>query len=234
MRRSISGDDKLGDIVAEYPGAGRLFKEARIDFCCGGDRSLREAIRQGTGDENELLRQLNEAYDEWLNKGKKSEKDWRTASIGDLIDHIVDRHHAYLRLELPLISEYVTKILRVHGGKHDELFMLHKLYHQMKIELEQHLIAEEEKLFPLLKQYAAQPTVELYERAIRGLMELEADHNTVGDYVKEMRLITNEYALPSDACGTFTLAYRKLDELETDLYEHIHLENNVLFPRFEG
>ena len=233
MNGHFTGEEKLGAIVSEYPGAGRLFKEVRLDFCCGGDRILRDAIRQTDGDENDILRRLNEAYAEWSNREEKNETDWRTAPIGELIDHIVNRHHAYLRVELPLIGEYVTKILRVHGGKHGELSELHKLFHQMKIELDQHLIAEEETLFPLLKQYTASPTAELRERALKGLTELESDHSLVGDYVKGMRAITKGYALPSDACGTFTLAYRKLDELETDLFEHIHLENNVLFPRIE-
>lgn len=114
-----------------------------------------------------------------------------------------------------------------------ELTLLHRLFHHMKIELDQHLIAEEEELFPLLKQYAAHPTAELRERVLEGLKELETDHDVVGACLKEMRTVTSEYALPPEACKTYTLTFRKLAELESDLFEHIHLENNILFPRIE-
>jgi regulator of cell morphogenesis and NO signaling len=185
-------------------------------------------------DENEILRRLNESFAEMKSKDENDETDWREAPIAELIDHIVNHHHAYLRKELPLLSEFITKIFRVHGGAHVELAVLHKRFHQMKIELDQHLITEEEVLFPLLKQYASQPTAEIHERAIKGLHELESDHSVVGDYLKEMRMITNGYALPPEACKTYTLTFHKLGELESDLFQHIHLENNILFQRIEN
>lgn len=233
MSQRFKGEEKVGAIVSEFPGASNLFKQVRIDFCCGGDLTLKEAIGKRKLDEKEVLDRLNEAYDVWLNKSNADGVDWRIAPIGELIGHIVDRHHGYLRTELPLLSEFVTKILRVHGASHHELATLHKLFHQMKIELDQHLIAEEETLFPLLMEYASHPTAELHERAMNGLRQLESDHSLVGDYLKEMRAATNGYVLPPDACKTYTLTYRKLDEMETDIFEHIHLENNILFPRIE-
>jgi regulator of cell morphogenesis and NO signaling len=234
MDQHFSGEEKIGSIVSDFPGASNLFKEVQIDFCCGGDRSLLEAIRQKKLDENKILRRLNESFAEMKSKDENDETDWREAPIAELIDHIVNHHHAYLRKELPLLSEFVTKIFRVHGGAHVELAVLHKRFHQMKIELDQHLITEEEVLFPLLQQYASQPTAEIHERAIKGLYELESDHSVVGDYLKEMRMITNGYALPPEACKTYTLTFHKLGELESDLFQHIHLENNILFQRIEN
>jgi len=233
MSQRFNGEEKIGNIVADYPGASHLFKEAKIDFCCGGDRPLSEAaLGQGLNLE-ELVSRLNAGYAEAIAKAEAGEADWKTAPIADLIDHIVARHHGYVKKELPHISELLTKVLRVHGAGHPELSSLHRRFHQMKIELDQHLIAEEEALFPLLKSYAAEPSAEAREKAVAGLDDLEKDHSVVGDYLKEMRETTDGYALPPEACTTYTLAFGKLVELEADLFEHIHLENNVLFPRVE-
>lgn len=231
----FTSEEKIGDIVAVFPGASNLFKELLIDFCCGGDRTLAEAIDQRKLDEGEVLNRLNESYIEYTNREASKEIDWREASIVDLIDHIVNVHHEYLRNELPILSQFVTKIVRVHGGKEDLVLpALHKKFHEMKIELDQHLITEEEILFPLMRQYASNPTTELHEQVIKGLHVLETDHSSVGDALKEMRTMTGGYKLPSEACRTYTLTFQKLDELESDMFQHIHLENNILFPRIEG
>ncbi|CAG7641711.1 Iron-sulfur cluster repair protein YtfE [Paenibacillus solanacearum] len=233
MQQRFGGSEKIGDIVSEFPGASHLFKEVHIDFCCGGDRTLAEAVRHKHLNEEEMVRRLNESYAAAMNRNVQEGADWRAAPTPELIDHIVNVHHAYLRKELPLLSEFVTKILRVHGSAHPEIPVLYKQFHQMKMELDQHLIAEEEVLFPLLVQYAERPTPELYERAMKGLHDLESDHSLVGDCLKEMRAVTDDYALPPDACKTYTLTYQKLAELESDLFQHIHLENNILFPRIK-
>jgi regulator of cell morphogenesis and NO signaling len=231
MVQRFSGEEKIGAIVAEYPGASNLFKEVRIDFCCGGDRSLAEAVHLKKLDEQDILKRLNDGYLEMKKRAEQEGTDWREAPIAELVDYIVHRHHGYLRQELPLLSEFVTKILRVHGEGHAELAELHRLFHQMKIELDQHLIEEEERLFPLLKQWEEEPSAAQRERMVKALDGLEDDHSAVGELLKEMRAATNGYALPAEACRTYTIAFRKLDELESDLFQHIHLENNILFPR---
>ncbi|MFB9275155.1 iron-sulfur cluster repair di-iron protein [Cohnella cellulosilytica] len=233
MSQRFNGEERIGDIVADFPGASRLFKEAKIDFCCGGDRKLSEAAGGQGLSLDELTSRLNASYAEAAARNEAVETDWKTAPIPDFIDHIVERHHDYLKKELPHIGELLTKVLRVHGAGHPELALLHRRFHQMKIELDQHLIAEEETLFPLLKRYAAEPGEEAREKAVAGLDDLEKDHSVVGDYLKEMREKSDGYALPPEACRTYTLAFGKLVELEADLFEHIHLENNVLFPRIE-
>jgi regulator of cell morphogenesis and NO signaling len=233
MEPRFYGEERVGDIVADFPGASNLFKEVAIDFCCGGDRTLSDAIRQKNLDKEEILRRLNESYDQMRDRDARMQNNWREAPVPELIDHIVHVHHAYLRKELPLLSEFTTKILRVHGGSHPELTKLHTRFHQLKMELEQHLIAEEEQLFPLLKQLAQNPSAEQSESVKHHIRDLEDDHSAAGDCLKEMRAITNEYTLPPNACRTFTLTYQKLQDLESDLFQHIHLENNVLFPRVE-
>lgn len=191
-------------------------------------------IRERGLDGNDIVNLLNEEYKAMKMKSFGNDLGWREAHVADLIDHIVSTHHYYLRKELPVLSEFVTKILRVHGAAHGEIAALHKRFHQMKIELDQHLITEEEVLFPLLKRYASEPSEELREQTIKGLRELESDHSLVGDCLKDMRQLTNDYALPPDACRTYTLTYQKLVELESDIFQHVHLENNILFPRIEA
>jgi regulator of cell morphogenesis and NO signaling len=226
----FTGSDAIGAIVAAYPGASNLFKAHKIDFCCGGNRKLSEVLQEQGEDEEAFIARLNQMYEE-TQANRQRYKDWRQAPSDELIDHIVNTHHAYLNSELPLLSEFVTKILRVHGAKHAELAQLHKVFHQIKMELEQHLIAEEETVFPLIRKAEQTGAAADRAEAAAAIEAMEADHSAVGDLLKEMRDLTSDYRLPEDACRTYTLTFQKLEELESDLFEHIHLENNVLFPR---
>ncbi|AGA57376.1 MAG: iron-sulfur cluster repair di-iron protein [Thermobacillus sp.] len=232
MEEAFNGSERIGDIVAGFPGAGNLMKEYRIDFCCGGNRTLSAALEQRQIDKKAFLERLNELYRQAQAK-KTQATDWREKTSSELIDHIVQTHHAYLREELPLLSEFVAKIWRVHGEAHPELEMLHDRFHRMKEELEQHLVAEEEALFPLIRKAEQSGAQVAAAEAAKAIEEMEDDHSAVGDLLQEMREITRDYLLPEDACRTYTLAFRKLEELESDMFEHIHLENNVLFPRYK-
>ena len=118
MERKFTGSETVGEIVTAFPGASNLMKEYKIDFCCGGNRPLSEALRQKGIDEKTFLEKLNQLHQQALQKQQQN-VDWRKAPLGDLIDHIVQNHHAYLLKELPLLSEFVTKIFRVHGAAHD-------------------------------------------------------------------------------------------------------------------
>ena len=232
MEMAFTGSETVGEIVAAFPGASNLMKEYGIDFCCGGNRTLSEALKQQQIDEKHFLEQLNQLYQQARQK-QSQDVDYRQMPLGDLIDHIVQTHHAYLLKELPLLSEFVTKIFRVHGAAHPELAQLHKLFHQMKMDLEQHLVEEEEKVFPLIKEAEQSGTRDAFRKAQETIAKMEEDHSAVGDLLKEMRAITNDYRLPEDACRTYTLTFQKLEELESDMFQHIHLENNVLFPRVD-
>ncbi|CCQ96268.1 Iron-sulfur cluster repair di-iron protein [[Clostridium] ultunense Esp] len=230
MEYPFTGSETIGDIVSSFPGASNLFKEYRIDFCCGGNRILSTALREQQIDEGLFLERLNRLFHNAKQKPEK-DKDWREAPLSDLIDHIVQTHHAYLLKELPLLSEVVTKILQVHGSAHRELAQLHHLFHLMKMELEQHLITEEETVFPLIKEAELTGNRIARSQAAEAIVKLEAEHSTVGNVLKEMRQITDNYRLPEGACRTYTLSFQKLVELESDMFQHIHLENNVLFQR---
>src|SRR5690606_17329065 len=219
MERKFTGSETVGEIVAAFPGAGNLMKKHKIAFCCGGYRPLSEDLRHKGIDEKKILEK------------QQQNVDWRNAPLCDLIDHIVQKHHAYLLEELPLLSQFVTKIFRVHGGAHPELARLHRLFHQLKTDLEQHLVEEEETVFPLIKEAERAGTREAFQKASETLAKLEDDHSAAGELLREMREITDDYRLPEGACRTYTLTFRKLEELEADMFQHIHLENNVLFPR---
>lgn len=228
-----SGENTVGSVVAAFPGASNIFKKYGIDFCCGGNRSLQSVFQKQSLDGEKVLEELNQAWS--LTNGKQKGTDWRSASSKAIIERIISKHHDYLRNELPLLSEFTTKILRVHGPHHrDSLEPLHRDFHEVKRELEQHLIKEEEELFPLILQHEENPTDELYHRIEGKLAELEREHEHAGDLLKQMREVTNNYTLPEGACRTYTLTFQKLEELESDMFEHIHLENNILFLRYTG
>jgi regulator of cell morphogenesis and NO signaling len=211
---------------------GNLFKENLIDFCCGGNRSLVVVLQQQKLEEKPFIEKLNQMYTE-VNKVIDLKINWLQASSSDLINHVVATHHTYLQKELPLLSEFVNKILSVHGANHGEvLSKLHQLFHLMKTELDQHLIAEEQTVFPLIIEYDLNPSPILLDQLTKAIVILETDHGGVGDFLKKMRVVTHDYALPPEACRTYTLTFQKLECLEADLFQHIHLENNILFPRF--
>lgn len=224
---TFNTSQNIGDIVSIMPKAGEVFKKYDIDFCCGGNRPLSEAIRKQNLDEQEILRSLDEAYGE--TEKYAGQTDFRKMSPSELVDYIVNTHHVFVKAILPELSELTTKILRVHGTNHGELFKVHKLFNTLKTELEQHLIKEEELLFPMIKAYDKEPSKELLNRIDTLAKETEDEHESAGSVLKELRKVTEGYKVPKDGCSTFHLTYNKLEELEADLFQHIHLENNILF-----
>ena len=230
----ILSSEKIGDIVARFPKEGDIFTEYSIDFCCGGNRPLSEAIKEQGLDEKEVLGRLRKSYQETLDLDQK-DIDWRQAPTTQLINHILNTHHVYMRRELPQLSDLVTTILRVHGASHGKVLSKdHRLFHNLKMEIDQHLIKEEEIVFPLIGDYAENPTSSQLKRIVDMNNELMKEHDGAGDVLKELRKITDQYSVPEDGCTTYEMTYRKLEDLESDLFQHIYLENNILFPRLEG
>lgn len=228
----FQGDQKIGEIVTRFPKAADVFKDYRIDFCCGGDRLVKDVLQeQGLKDE-EVLNKINVLYEEF--QGQETEDvDWTKESSARLIDHVVNTHHAYLHAEMPRISEFTTKILRVHGAHHPELATVHKLFNQLKLELEEHLIKEEVIEFPLINEYLENPSPELKQKVFQVIGQLEGEHEGAGTLLKKLRKVTSDYAVPDDGCNSYRLTYQKIEELENDMFQHVHLENNILFPRLK-
>jgi regulator of cell morphogenesis and NO signaling len=216
----------VGELVAERPARARLFEHLGIDYCCGGRRPLADACREHGVDAATvavLLDALDEATD------RPAEPDWARASLLALCDHIVEVHHAYLRRELPRLSELLAKCVRAHAADRPELIELRATFERLRAELERHLAEEERVLFPVCR------TLEPGEPAdsvLPGSLErLETEHAATGGLLERLSLLTGGYDLGGALCNTHRAALDALAALERDLHEHVHEENNILFPR---
>jgi regulator of cell morphogenesis and NO signaling len=218
----------VGQLVAERPERARVFEEFDIDYCCGGKRTLGEAcVRRGV-DPKIVVQRLEQVDVE----PDTPERNWEDEPIAELCEFIVATHHAFLRRELPRLSYLVQKIARVHGERHPELLELLAVYLPFARDMNQHMDKEEQVLFPILKRLADEEVTP--SRAIIGpLRMMEAEHDEAGLALEEMRRLTNGFRPPADACNTYRAAFAGLHDLEQDLHRHVHLENNVLFPRVE-
>ena len=228
---TFNSNQKIGEIVVKFPNAADIFKEYKVDFCCGGDRLLITAIKEKGINEAEILESINVAYEKSKNNINLKDKNWMEMPFDELVDYIVNVHHGYLYENLPKISELTTKILRVHGEIHPELSKVHKLFHTIKMELEAHLIEEETIQYPAIKAYLRSNSEVDLNRAINIIEQLQDEHTGAGDILKELRRVTNDYDIPADVCNSYRLTYAKLQEMESDLFQHIHLESNILFTR---
>lgn len=222
--------DTLGKIVVTFPKAVNVFKEHHIDFCCGGDRTIDEASKVENFDLNHVLNQINQDYQAFQSI-KTDDIDWFNVPIFDLVNHILNTHHAYLYATLPRLSELTTTILRVHGHNHPELAKVHKLFHLLKMELEGHLIKEETIQYPAIESFLESNDTTDLQTAKNVISELNDEHLAAGDILKELRKVTNNFEVPKDGCNTYQVTYRLLTEMESDIFNHIHLENNILFHR---
>ncbi|MFJ8531555.1 iron-sulfur cluster repair di-iron protein [Bacillus sp. NPDC094106] len=220
----------VGEIVTAFPQSSDLFKKYRIDFCCGGDKTIEVATQTKEISSDELLKILNQQYTLYKSKNNES-TNWSEVNLSTLIDHIIEKHHHFIQEELPQLSPYVTKVFRVHGQIESHLSIVHRLFHELKLELEQHIMKEETLVFPLIKTYEQNPTEENLVLAIERLEELEQEHDKAGDLIKELRIITNDFTPPEHACRTYRMVYNRLEDFESDLFQHVHLENNILFKR---
>ncbi|MGP4081771.1 iron-sulfur cluster repair di-iron protein [Pseudalkalibacillus sp. R45] len=233
MEAVFTTETKTGDIVTRFPNASQYLKKYKIDFCCGGNRPIGEALQEKKLNAVEFLDTLNDMYRKVVHTTDE-DTDWTKAPYHELIDHIINKHHKFLSDLLPELSAFVTKVYRVHGKKHPELASVYKLFHNLKVELEEHMIHEEEDFFPQINAYSFDRQTEKLPEILNANFLLEKEHETAGLYLKELRECTADYKLPDDACMTYQVMYLKLQELEEDLFQHIHLENNILFPRLEA
>ena len=204
-----------------------IFMKYGIDFCCGGKKSLRDACHNIESSLDEIISELNRADD---NGAVINEAD---VSLDQLIDHIEDKHHTYVREALPILISYADKVARAHGDKYPELLEIRGLLNVLENDLMPHLSKEEVILFPYIRQMLGDSTrlalpIDTVFSPIEVMLK---EHDRAGDIFKRINELTGKYQLPSDACVSFKAFYRVLDEFEKDLYRHIHLENNILFPK---
>lgn len=220
----------VGDIVAELPHAAKVFKKFGIDYCCGGRRLLDDVIKELSIDREELLNSLKQLENERISSYNNSGNNFNEMNPSSLSAYIEDTHHKYLRSALPEINEILATVLRAHGNNHKELFEVYSLFGRLKTELEIHLLKEELNLFPA---FSGDSVSAENKKAITELSkEIVSEHETAGEILSRLRSITNNYSVPDDACATFSKAYSMLEELENDLHQHIHLENNILLKEY--
>ncbi len=216
----------IGAIVAGLPEAAAIFKEAGIDYCCGGNRKLAEVMQEQGLDGNGIYAKLEQALEE--RKAGYQNNDFTSMEPKALSTYIEDTHHAYMWRALPDIAEILEVVLRAHGRNHQELFQVYRLFGSLKTELEQHLMKEETMLFPVFSDEFSQK-----EERLSLAKEIISEHVAAGEILGELRKVTKDYTLPADACGTFQRAYEMLEEMEQDLHQHIHLENNILLKEYD-
>ena len=229
IRQLLERNPTLAEVVVQYPPAVRVFEELGIDYCCGGDRPVSDAV-------SALHISLDapaERIDSACAAPEPDERDWSTASLTELADYIEAKHHAYLRSELPRLSDVCRRVLDAHRARHgDILAPLQETFEGLRSELEAHMMKEENVLFPMIRAREASADQEIGGFPIEApISVMRAEHDSAGEALETMRDITSNYSLPDDACPSYRDLYLSLQNLERDLHRHIHLENNILFPR---
>ena len=224
---------KVGDIVAGDYRTAAVFEKHGIDFCCGGSVTLAAACTEKAIDPAALARELEAA----TSVPVRRDQDYAGWTLTHLINHIKAIHHAYVRANTAQNAAYARKIAAVHGDAHPELAQVAAACDSMATELTAHLEREEEVVFPAIKRAEAAgragsaPEARDAEAIARGVEALVREHDEVGAALHEIRDLAMGYGLPADACATYVLTYQRLQTFEADLHKHVHLENNILFPR---
>jgi regulator of cell morphogenesis and NO signaling len=217
----------IGEIVANDFRAAEVFKAAGIDFCCGGKKSIEDTCNEKNIDKTELTEKLKR-LESAPNTTTHNFKEWDPAF---LCDYIVNTHHKFVLKSLPDLVFYTEKIATVHGTGHPELKEVTDLFSQINRELFQHLKNEEEVLFPAIKE-AGKSGSENAKAIIRSeIKRLSGEHEFAGGAMDKINAITGNYMVPADGCNTYKVAFQLLSQFEDDLHVHVHLENNILFPK---
>jgi regulator of cell morphogenesis and NO signaling len=225
----------LGELAASDMRKADVLKKLGLDFCCGGKKSLNEACKEKNLNVDEIERKLAQAT-KALDKNAMFE--FNRWSLDFLADYIYNEHHLYWYEEEPAISDLLAKVVAHHGAKHPPLKDVDKAFTVLKKELTEHFHKEERVLFPHIKDLVRAkvthtPFIPALPDVNTPLHMMTADHEAAGELLAELRRLTNNYSTPATACNSFKLLYHKLKALEEDLHQHIHLENNILFPKTE-
>ncbi len=216
-------ESTVGDLVVDKPGRSRIFAKLGIDFCCGGKVTLAGACRERNLDPEVVLAQLDAEV------GPEARSEWAEAPLAALCDHVEATHHAFTKTELPRILEMLEKVARVHVERHPEMVEVARAFAPFVGDLLLHMSKEERVLFPAIRSLASGLAGGLDPSApIRVMMR---EHDEAGEVLRRVRELTHGFVVPDDACNTFRAALAGLEELEADLHEHVHLENNLMFPR---
>ena len=218
----------VGQLVAENPARARVFEKHRIDFCCGGKMPLSEACAKRGLSLDVVAADLAHCD----TAGKPETRDWTTAPLSELADHIVATHHAYLQSELPRLAAMASRVAKVHGEHAPQTITLHAAFTDFREELEEHAQKEEQILFPWIRGMESGSRSGVLPTSVANPIRcMEQEHDNAGKALELFRNLTNNYTPPMDACNTWRVLYASLEALEEDMHVHVHKENSILFPR---
>ncbi|MBZ5574257.1 MAG: iron-sulfur cluster repair di-iron protein [Acidobacteriia bacterium] len=232
---SVSTAKTVREVAVEFPEATRIFERFGIDYCCGGSKSLEEACAASNLSVDQVLDSLELA--EQTARAKQKDRNWQTEPLADLVAHINSTHHKYTREEIARLRPLFDKVYSVHGKNHPELQQVRASFQGVAQELTTHMMKEEMMLFPYIvrmeeaviqKEPVLPPPFGTVQNPVAMMMH---EHDSAGDALRAMRQASAGYTPPGDACISYQTLYKALAAFETDLHQHIHLENNILFPR---
>jgi regulator of cell morphogenesis and NO signaling len=232
---NVSTARTVRELALEIPEATRIFEKIGIDYCCGGGKSLEEACAAANLSVDEVLDTLELA--EQAARAKQKDRNWQTEPLADLVAHINGTHHKYTREEIARLGPLFDKVVSVHGKNHPELQHVRAAFRGLAQELTVHMMKEEAVLFPYIvrmeesviqREPVPPPPFGSVQNPVAMMMH---EHDSAGEALRSMRQASAGYTPPGDACISYQTLYKALGDFETDLHQHIHLENNILFPR---
>ena len=232
---STTAEKTVRELALENSAATRVFEKLGIDYCCGGNKSLEEACRMVNLPTDEVLDSLEMA--EQSARAVQKDRNWQTELLADLVAHINGAHHKYTREEMARLGPLFDKVCSVHGKNHPELLQVRASFQGLAQELTMHMMKEEMVLFPYIVRMEEsviqkEPVLPPPFGSVQNPVSMmEHEHDSAGNAVRAMRQASCGYSAPGDACISFQTLYKALADFEADLHQHIHLENNILFPR---
>jgi regulator of cell morphogenesis and NO signaling len=229
---SVDTAKTVREMVLEYPQATRVFEKLGIDYCCGGQKSLQEACEARNLLVDDVLASLEAQAAQ-----PAPTADWKQGPLGELVEHIVGTHHAYVKSETPRLEQLLAKVCSVHGQNHPELHQIRQTFSDLGQELSTHLMKEENILFPYIVEMERTVTSgkplrpPMFGSVKNPVQMMVMEHDAAGEGLRAIRDASSGFTAPDDACISYRTLYSALKEFEADLHQHIHLENNILFPR---
>lgn len=229
----ITSETTVREVAVKMPESTRIFEQFKIDYCCGGNQSLTTACASAGIDVHQVMEMLGAVSD----SKSQDAADFRNASVGHLVEHIVNTHHVFTKSEMDRLDALTEKVINAHGENHPELLQLRELFRALCMDLKPHMFKEEQVLFPYMTamtQAAEQQRPGPFapfgtvNNPVRMMMR---EHDVAGELLRELRALTSDYTVPPDACISYQTLFAALENFEKDLHQHIHLENNILFPK---
>jgi len=228
----VQKENTIGEVVANNFQTAKIFEDFGLDFCCGGKKTIHDACKEKGINPDAVIKNLTNTE-----RANGTTAHFDTWELDFLVDYIVTNHHSYVLNEITTIDHHLQKIVPKHGEKHEELYHVYTLFEELKEELLVHMQKEEKMLFPYIKKMVlAQKNALGFPHPPFGTVTspvavMEHEHEQAGNLMHEINKVTKSYETPDGACTTFKVLYQELEDFEKDLHVHIHLENNILFPK---